>query len=257
MRTPSFWLVKLFSWLALFAACSTAVFAQDALSLNGLTKFHFRLEAYDDAGVKHTEDFETLAQNQEQANVFASNKLVVWAQSQDKKLDTRCVMLGRSELASGTTREEPGLLKIQTIVWEHGTPTFKEGQWAGTKGMSATLEGFSVEMSRPIPGVVLEYMAHIQDKGDTAWVTEGTLLRGKPEDYKLAIGPFKIDARPPQRVEGVAFRLTGPNANQYDIWYRGHLQSRGDTDWFKNGEFCGTRGESRRLEAFQLILSRK
>lgn len=40
-----------------------------------------------------------------------------------------------------------------------------------------------------------------------------------------------------------------------DIQYRSHVQGSGWQGWLKNGEISGTRGQSKRLEAFQVKLT--
>lgn len=80
----------------------------------------------------------------------------------------------------------------------------------------------------------LEYFAHIQNYGDTAWVSQGD-----------TVGTALSGAR----IEGIAIRVVGKDASEYNVYYSAHLQGSGDTAEFKNGDFCGTRGEYRRLEA--------
>jgi hypothetical protein len=147
------------------------------------------------------------------------------------------------------------MLKIRAILFGLGEREFKEGEWAGTKGQSRIMEGFSVTLNEEIPGVELEYMAHIQNKGDTKWVKSGTLLRGEPDRVDLQIGPIMFGHKEAERVEGLAMRLKGEKAGHYHVWYRGHVEGVGDTDWSKDGDFCGARGQSRRLEAFVVIMT--
>ena len=60
-----------------------------------------------------------------------------------------------------------------------------------------------------------------------------------------------------KRIEGVSFRLSGPEMNTHDICYYAHLEGYGDTQVHRNGQFCGTRGMARRLEGFALWLEPK
>lgn len=53
-------------------------------------------------------------------------------------------------------------------------------------------------------------------------------------------------------MEGLAIKLTGPEAPKYDIYYACHLEDIGDTNFVLDGGFCGTRGQSRRLEALTM-----
>ena len=43
-------------------------------------------------------------------------------------------------------------------------------------------------------------------------------------------------------------------AQQYDIYYRVHVQSYGWLDWAKNGQMSGTSGLAKRLEGIQIVL---
>jgi hypothetical protein len=51
------------------------------------------------------------------------------------------------------------------------------------------------------------------------------------------------------RIEGLAFKLAGTCASQYTIEYQCHISGYGDSGVMSDGEFCGTRGQSRRIEA--------
>ena len=59
------------------------------------------------------------------------------------------------------------------------------------------------------------------------------------------------------RMEAVRIKLTGSNANKYDIYYRVHVEGKGWMNWVKNGAIAGTTGESKRIEAIQIQLSDK
>ena len=56
------------------------------------------------------------------------------------------------------------------------------------------------------------------------------------------------------RPMAVKIRLTGTQADNYDIYYRVHAQSYGWLGWAKNGEAAGTQGYSKRLEAIQIAV---
>ncbi len=49
-------------------------------------------------------------------------------------------------------------------------------------------------------------------------------------------------------MEGAAIRLTGSASSIYRVLYQCHLQDTGTSAVMRNGEFCGSRGASRRLE---------
>jgi hypothetical protein len=43
-----------------------------------------------------------------------------------------------------------------------GTVGLQDGEFAGTRGMSRRLEGFSLRLLNPVPGLSLRYMAHLE-----------------------------------------------------------------------------------------------
>jgi tyrosinase len=122
-----------------------------------------------------------------------------------------------------------------------GDRSFRECEFAGTKGQARRLEGFQVNLQvnfdPPIPGLGMEYMAHIQDQGDTPWVQTGQFVGTRGQA---------------RRLEGFAIRLTGPEAPNYKVSYMAHIQERGDTSFFQNGQFCGTRGQALRVEGISV-----
>lgn len=59
------------------------------------------------------------------------------------------------------------------------------------------------------------------------------------------------------RLEGIKIELTGEMANQYDIYYRVHIQDFGWLGWAKNGQPSGSQGHSKRLEGIEIVLVRK
>jgi uncharacterized protein YjdB len=136
---------------------------------------------------------------------------------------------------------------VAVHVQDYGNLTFAEDEWAGTIGESKRLEAFTIQPIKAPEGtwpdcLALRYMAHIQGTGDTGWYTA-------PANVGTAGRSL--------RIEGVAFRTAGTCANRYTVEYRCHLQDLGTSALMKDGEFCGTRGQERRLEAIQVTVRRK
>lgn len=52
-------------------------------------------------------------------------------------------------------------------------------------------------------------------------------------------------------------KLTGEMAQNYDIYYRVHVQNYGWLAWTKNGGNAGTEGMSLRMEGIQIQLVKK
>ena len=121
-----------------------------------------------------------------------------------------------------------------------GDRTFGAREYAGTKGQGRRVEGFQINIDPPIPGLNVEYMAHVEGVGDTPWIGAGELAG------------FRGQAK---RIEGFAVRLNGPQANKYDVFYSAHIQNIGDTDVSSNGEYCGTRGKALRIEGIKVWIA--
>ncbi|MGB3513956.1 MAG: hydrogenase [Microcoleaceae cyanobacterium] len=141
--------------------------------------------------------------------------------------------------------QKPGIsvgLKVLVHIQNIGDRVFGAQEYAGTRGQGFRVEGFEINIEPPVAGLNLEYMAHISGIGDTPWLEAGTLAgeRGKA-----------------RRLEGFAIRLTGPQANNYDVFYTAHVQNRGDLPVYPNGEYCGTRNQSLRVEGMKVWIQPK
>lgn len=124
-------------------------------------------------------------------------------------------------------------LDVLVHLQDIGDLSFRENEFAGTRGQSRRLEGFQLQLSPPVSGLSMRYMAHLEGIGDVPFVNEGQFVGTRGQS---------------RRLEGFAIELTGPAAANFNVFYMAHLQNIGDTSVFRNGQFCGTRGQSRRVE---------
>ncbi|WP_199248273.1 hypothetical protein [[Phormidium] sp. ETS-05] len=122
-----------------------------------------------------------------------------------------------------------------------GDRVFNGGEFAGTKGKALRLEGFSLNLEPPVPGLGLRYMACLEGVGDTPWVTDGEFIGSRGSS---------------KRLEGFAVELTGNLAANYDVFYTAHIQNIGDVPTCSNGKFCGTRS-GLRIEAIRVWIQQK
>ena len=107
---------------------------------------------------------------------------------------------------------------IQTAGWVGA----KDGM-IGSTGQSRRLEAFFIAIDgKPVNGTV-----HIQGAGDTA----GTGIFG-------TVGMAR-------RIEGVSLEVPA------GVQYRVHIQDTGWTEWVNSGEYAGTKGKSKRIEAIE------
>ena len=154
---------------------------------------------------------------------------------------------GSGNIVFGAPREvqqvpvEGGLgLKVLAHIQGIGDRTFGAQEYAGTKAQGLRVEGFLINIEPPIAGLTVEYMAHVEGVGDTPWISDGELAG------------FRGQAK---RVEGFAVRLSGPQADKYDVFYSAHIQNIGDTDVSSNGDYCGTRGKGLRIEGIKVWIA--
>ena len=99
----------------------------------------------------------------------------------------------------------------------------------GTTGKGLQMEAFSAN----IDGVDITYDVHMEDVGDVKGVIEGQIEGSSGADKQL---------------EGITIYVKSIPAG-YKLQYRAHLAYTGWTDWKNSGEFAGTRGEKRAMEA--------
>ena len=135
--------------------------------------------------------------------------------------------------AKGFTPTLRGLVHLEGI----GDMLLHENAWAGTKGQSRRLEGFQLELAPSVEKLGMEYMAHLEGTGDTAWIAAGSFCGTRGQS---------------RRLEGFAIRLTGDEKDAFDVFYQAHLEGAGDSAVASNGSFCGTRGQSRRCESIKI-----
>lgn len=123
---------------------------------------------------------------------------------------------------------------VQTAGW---MPQVRDGQTAGTEGYAKRLE--AIELVPP-DGVEIEALAHVQGWGNLFY-------EGITRSNVQVIGTTGLA----RRLEAIKLRCT-KNATGKRLMYQGHVQGIGWMDPVSDGEWCGTRGKSLRLEAVRI-----
>lgn len=123
---------------------------------------------------------------------------------------------------------------VQSFGW---MDYVENGAVCGTSGLSKRLEAIEII---PPSGVTLNVMAHVQSFGDK-------LYTGITREAPQVIGTTGLS----KRLEGITIKCTR-NTTGKKLKYQGHCQTYGDTKVCFDGEFCGTKGESKRLEAIRI-----
>lgn len=135
---------------------------------------------------------------------------------------------------------------IQNIGWEadSGIGWRSDGDISGTFGRSLRLEGIEIKLDTPGYDLGVTYQTHIQNIG---W--EADVGRGWKSD-----GVMSGTQGESKRLEAIQMKLTGTDADKFDIYYQVHAQNMGWLGWAKNGESAGTAGYSYRLEAIKIVV---
>lgn len=164
--------------------------------------------------------------------------------------------------------EEEAQLDVEVYTSNRNYHKGRERTWVGTKGQGQRLEAFRIDHVAIFKHGLfyIEYMAHIQDIGDTPWHLATDYL---PHSYGYWFNPGGLSSAPQpgflgkteKRIEGFAIRIKAGQLRdldkKFDICYAAHLKDLGDTAIHRNGEFCGTRGQNRRVEAIYVYITKR
>ncbi|PKM59314.1 MAG: hypothetical protein CVU99_14075, partial [Firmicutes bacterium HGW-Firmicutes-4] len=167
---------------------------------------------------------------------------------------TSAVLAASTPSASETQGGAPLGVAYRTHVQNLGDQPQPDGSWVagpeamGTRGQGLRMEGFWIKLTGAVPADAgITYQVHVQNKG---WMTP------------VSNGAFAGTSGQSLRIE--AIRISLDNLEDYDVYYRGHVQNRGDlpqTDgtwgWVKNGADLGSTGSSLRLEELEVKIVRR
>jgi hypothetical protein len=130
-------------------------------------------------------------------------------------------------------------LNIMAHISEKGDMRFRDSTIIEGASSRKPIEGIYLQPPALPKGVRLQYMGHILGIGDSEWIDAGTFLGtwGKSKS-----------------IEGLAFRVVGDDADKFEIVYQARMGDREWTAACKNGEYCGSRGQSKPLTAFSIQL---
>ena len=157
-------------------------------------------------------------------------------------IEIKLVKKGDTAPGKTDTPMEQRMVKYQTHVQDIGNSGWVyDGDIAGSVGKAKRMEGISILLPS-LTNVNVNYSAHVQDIGWQKEKKNGQLAGTSGES---------------KRLEAIKIRLSGKEADQYDIYYQVHAQDYGWLDWAKNGETAGTEGLSKRLEAVRIVIVNK
>lgn len=133
---------------------------------------------------------------------------------------------------------------VQNVGWQDFV---SNGKTSGTTGLSLRLEGIEIKLDSPAADLGITYQTHIQNIGWEADTGRGWISNGEIS------GTFGKSLR----LEGIQIKLTGADADQFDVYYQVHTQNYGWLGWAKNGESAGSQGFSYRLEGIHIVVQPK
>ena len=114
----------------------------------------------------------------------------------------------------------------------------------GFTGKSQPLKGLVLSLRHNNSGEseFIQYRGHFAKTGWTNYVSGSTVLSSSNND-----------------LQAVSIRLTGEDANYYDVYYSAHVSHIGWMAWAKNGENAGTQGygSDYPMEALRVIIVKK
>ena len=154
--------------------------------------------------------------------------------------------LAPPEQVPGKARNSKGLYyrtHVQSAGW---MPAVHDGQTAGTTGRSLRVEALKIT---PPDGVTLDCYAHIQGIGDKVY-------KGIKKGKSSGTGTSKNDpiigtVGKGRRLEAFMLRSTGIPKGQ-KLLYQAHIQGIGWSGVCSEGQWCGTRGKGKRIEAVRI-----
>ena len=171
-----------------------------------------------------------------------------------------------SKVSASTDNNKPKLTycaHVQDYGWDKICKTVGEvsnlsvqspsiNEVVGTEGESRRMEALEINVDAP-NGVTVKYRTHVQDYGWMDWITAdnkvGTYFAGTTGESR--------------RMEALQIAVEGDI--DYEIKYRAHVQDYGWMNWvnacssintatLEMGNYVGTVGESRRMEALQIVV---
>jgi|GEM_PF-730359 len=145
---------------------------------------------------------------------------------------------------TATANNSTASVSYQTHVQNIGWQGYKnDGDTSGTSGKGYRLEGIKIKTENTSGyDLGISYQTHIQNIGweantDRGWKSNGQMSGTEGLSYRL---------------EAIQIKLTGADAEKFDVYYQVHAENFGWLGWAKDGESAGTAGYGYRLEAIRI-----
>lgn len=170
------------------------------------------------------------AENGEMAGTSGYSKRV-------EAIEIKLVAKG-SAFNKGATASYAPVVTYQTHVQNYGwMSSCTNGATSGTTGQALRIEAIKIQAANSNSSIALSYNSHLANVGWQGWKNSGELSGTTGEA---------------RQMEAIQIKLTGTDADNYNVYYRVHSQNFGWLGWTSNGEIAGTTGYGYRMEAIQI-----
>lgn len=143
-------------------------------------------------------------------------------------------------------------LSVLAHISNVGDRTEMAKTWVGVSGNFIQAVRISFPAKEPwLQDLRLRYMGHVQNVGDTGWVEGGNLVGTPSSGLRLEGFAIKLEISP------TASPLARQVLQEFDICYQARIIGQGMTDICRNGEFCGTRGQSLAIDGLRVFINRR
>lgn len=128
-------------------------------------------------------------------------------------------------------------------------PSVRDGQDAGTEGYAASIEALKIT---PPEGMVLDAYAHVQGIGNLYF--DGIRKGASSGTGSSATDPIIGTTGQARRMEALRLVVTKwpDSLKGKRLRYQGHVEGIGWMDPVSEGQWCGTRGQRKRLECVRI-----
>lgn len=137
------------------------------------------------------------------------------------------------------------MLYYKAHVRTYGTlPTVRDGQIAGTVGRRLRMEAFWLDLTtirKTYPNLKLSGSVHVENEGDKNFsnIENSTCLGTTAKSLRL---------------EAFLLNATGlPSGKK--LYYRAHVEDAGWESWKTSGQWAGTKGKKKQIEAIQIYIA--
>lgn len=132
------------------------------------------------------------------------------------------------------------VLDAMAHIARRGDVRAAEGEWLGEPDSRCAIEGFGLKLNCAAADLSIEYKAYAPQNRESPWTTGGSFCGSRGQRKSLS---------------GIAIRLQGASAEQFDIGYKAAFLSGHVTDVYRNGERCGSPEQDDVLVAIRAKIS--